>query len=195
MTDSDELDKKLETQNERITEIETTFKIVKIVAGFFGVGGAAGLAILVFLLTKIDTVSEEVDNLDRRAQNIIDEAKKPALDELRKSKNDHVSEIDRHVSNLMQNYAQPRVAEISVNSPFSRYETTRIPFSWPLRDGEQRLTPTAAYVADITGVGFAELILSVQDVSADGGALYVHNSISGPWEEANFSVKVVAIYY
>lgn len=78
---------------------------------------------------------------------------------------------------------------VTVNVIIGSGGTANIPFSFPESFGD---TPDV-YIGNITGGGgFAEVIMSVANVSASGGSLFVNNPRSGLYEP-NFSIKIIAI--
>jgi len=69
-----------------------------------------------------------------------------------------------------------RVIAINLDAQLLSIETVRqlLPF-------QSHGAPLAGWVADTSGNGSAEIIVTLTGISASSTTVYVHNSLSGPW--------------
>jgi hypothetical protein len=79
---------------------------------------------------------------------------------------------------------------VLVNTSLAAGASTSINFTF----SESFSSAPDAYVGNVVsgGGGWAEVIMTIGNVSTTGGTLYVHNSTNGIWNP-NFTVKVIAI--
>ncbi|MEI9809621.1 MAG: hypothetical protein WDO16_18145 [Bacteroidota bacterium] len=78
---------------------------------------------------------------------------------------------------------------VTVSTTIAAGSSVNISFSFP----ESFSSAPDAYVGNVTGGGgFAEVVMSVANISATGGSLFVNNPRTSSYL-VNFSVKVIAI--
>ena len=80
------------------------------------------------------------------------------------------------------------VTTVTVNTSISGGATTNISFNFD----ENFTALPAVYVGDATGGGFAEVVMTLANVTNTGAKLFVFNPKSGS-QSPNFTVKIVAV--
>ena len=80
------------------------------------------------------------------------------------------------------------VTTVTVNTTISGGATTNVSFNF----AENFTALPAVYVGDATGGGFAEVVMTLANVTNTGAKLFVFNPKSGS-QSPNFTVKIVAV--